>query len=76
MGDFLLGTGYFMLIFIVMTVVCNFIFLFLSWEFLGLESERGCSVCWPSNKITRRIARAFARLVLKILKIACRYIFT
>ena len=51
MGDFLLGTGYFMLIFIVMAVVCNFIFLFLSWEFLGLESERGGSVCWLNNKI-------------------------
>ena len=21
------------------------------WEFLDLESERGCSVCWPNNKI-------------------------
>ena len=21
------------------------------WEFLGLESERGVSVCWPNNKI-------------------------
>ena len=21
------------------------------WEFLGLESERGASVCWPNNKI-------------------------
>ena len=21
------------------------------WEFLGFESERGGSVCWPNNKI-------------------------
>ena len=37
-----------------MTVVCNFyfsIFLRLTWEFLGLESEREDSVCWPNNKI-------------------------
>ena len=37
-----------------MTVVGNFyfsIFLRLTWEFLGLESERGGSVCWPNNKI-------------------------
>jgi len=35
-------------------VVGNFyfsIFLRLMWEFLGLESERGGSVCWPNNKI-------------------------
>jgi len=29
-----------------------------------------------NNKITRRIARAFARLVLKIQKISCRCILT
>jgi len=37
-----------------MAVVGNFyffIFLRLTWEFLGLESERGDSVCWPNNKI-------------------------
>ena len=37
-----------------MAVVGNFyfsIFLRLMWEFLGLESERGGSVCWPNNKI-------------------------
>ena len=37
-----------------MTLVGNFyfsIFLRLTWEFLGLESERGGSVCWPNNKI-------------------------
>jgi len=37
-----------------MTVVGNFyffIFLRLAWEFLGLESECGGSVCWPNNKI-------------------------
>ena len=37
-----------------MAVVGNFyfyIFLRLTWEFLGLESERGGSVCWPNNKI-------------------------
>ena len=28
-----------------------FIFLRLTCEFLGLESERGGSVCWPNNKI-------------------------
>ena len=27
------------------------IFLWLMWEFLDLESERGGSVCWPNNKI-------------------------
>ena len=37
-----------------MAVVGNFyffIFLRLMWKFLGLESERGVSVCWPNNKI-------------------------
>ena len=37
-----------------MAVVSNFyfsIFLRLMWEFLGLESERGDSDCWPNNKI-------------------------
>ena len=37
-----------------MAVVDNFyfsIFLRLMWEFLGLESERGGSICWPNNKI-------------------------
>ena len=37
-----------------MAVVDNFnlfYFLRLTWEFLDLESERGCSVCWPNNKI-------------------------
>ena len=37
-----------------MAVVGNFyfsIFLQLTGEFLGLESERGGSVCWPNNKI-------------------------
>ena len=37
-----------------MAVVNNFyfsIFLRLTWEFLGLQSERGGSVCWPNNKI-------------------------
>ena len=37
-----------------MAVVGHFyfsIFLRLTWEFLGLESERGDSVCWPNNKI-------------------------
>ena len=37
-----------------MAVVGNFyfsIFFRLMWEFLGLESERGGSVCWPNNKI-------------------------
>ena len=37
-----------------MAVVGHFyfsIFLRLTWEFLGLESERGGSVCWPNNKI-------------------------
>ena len=46
--------GYFMLIFIIMTVVGNFYFSYflrLIWEFLDLESERGVSVCWPNNKI-------------------------
>ena len=46
--------GYFRLIFIVIAVVGNFyfsIFLQLTWKFLGLESERGVSVCWPNNKI-------------------------
>jgi len=35
-------------------VVGNFyfsIFLGLTWEFLGLESEREDSVYWPNNKI-------------------------
>ena len=27
------------------------IFFRLTWEFLGLESKRGGSVCWPNNKI-------------------------
>ena len=46
-----------MLIFIVMAVVSIFyfsIFLKLMWEFLGLESKRGGSVCWPNNKIIDR----------------------
>ena len=37
-----------------MVVVGNFyfsIFLRLTWEFLGFESERGGSICWPNNKI-------------------------
>ena len=37
-----------------MAVVVNFyfsIFLQLTWEFLGIESEREGSVCWPNNKI-------------------------
>jgi len=45
---------YFSLMFIIMSVVGNFyfsIFLRLTWEFLGLESERGGSVCWSNNKI-------------------------
>ena len=29
------------------------IFLRLMWEFLGLESERGGSVCWSNNKIIK-----------------------
>ena len=62
-----------------MAVMGNFNFSFflrLTWEFLDLESERGGSVCWPNNKITRRMTRAFARLVLKIQKFACCCIFT
>ena len=54
MGDFYLGTGVFYANFIIMAVVGNFYFstfLRLMWKFLGLESERGCSVCWPNNKI-------------------------
>ena len=46
--------GYFRLIFIIIAVVGNFyfsIFFRLTWGFLGLESERGGSVCWPNNKI-------------------------
>ena len=36
-----------------MAVVGNLpFFLRLTWEFLGHESERGGSVCWPNNKIT------------------------
>ena len=37
-----------------MAVMDNFyysIFLRLTWEYLGLKSERGGSVCWPNNKI-------------------------
>ena len=37
-----------------MAVMGNFyfsIFLRLTWEFLGFESERRGSVCWPNNKI-------------------------
>ena len=44
-----------------MAVVGNFyfsIFLRLMREFLGLESERGGSVCQPNNKITSKVARA------------------
>jgi len=70
-----------------MAVVGNFyfsIFLRLTWEFLGLESEHGDSVCWPNNKITREAARAFARLVLILeiylaplhLIIVCKFIFS
>ena len=43
-----------MLIFIVIAVVGNFyffIFLRLTWKFLGLENERECSICWLNNKI-------------------------
>ena len=37
-----------------MAVMDNFyfsMFLRLTWEFLGLESECGGSVCWSNNKI-------------------------
>ena len=72
--------GYIGPTFIIMAVVGNFNFFYflrLTWEFLALESERGGSVCWPNNNIiTRRIAHAFARLVLKIQKFACRCILT
>jgi len=34
-----------------MSVVGNFYFFRLMWEFLDLESECGGSVCWPNNKI-------------------------
>ena len=40
-------------------VVGNFyfsIFSRLTWKFLGLENERGDSVCWLNNKITRLMA--------------------
>ena len=40
--------------FIIMAVVSNLNFSYffrLMWEFLGLESERGGSICWPNNKI-------------------------
>ena len=30
---------------------CFFIFLRLTWKFLDFESERGCSICWPNNKM-------------------------
>ena len=44
---FNLAQGYFRLFFIIMAVVGNFyfsIFLRLTWEFLGIQSERECSV--------------------------------
>ena len=56
---FNLAQGYFRIIFIVMVVVGNFyffIFLRLTWEFLGLENERGGSVCWQNNKIIDRFS--------------------
>ena len=31
------------------------------WEFLGIESERGCFVCWPNNKIIDRLTRSMMR---------------
>ena len=45
----------FRLIFIIMAVMGNFyfsIFFRLTWEFLGLESERGGSVCWINVRIS------------------------
>ena len=51
--------GYFGPIFIIMAVVGNFNFFYflrLMWEFLGLESDCGASVCWPNNKIIDCIA--------------------
>ena len=45
-----------------MAVVDNFyfsIFLRLTWEFLGLESERGGLVCYPNNKIIDRYPFTF-----------------
>ena len=45
-----------------MAVVGNFyfsIFLRLTWEFLGLESERGGSVCWPNNFIIMAVMGNF-----------------
>ena len=58
--------GILVCVFVMAVVVILIFFLRLMWEFLGLESERRDFVCWTNNKITRRIARAFAQLVLKI----------
>ena len=58
---------YFRLFFIVMAVVGNFyffIFLRLTWEFLGLESKRRGSVCWPNNKIIDWMMEPTARVVI------------
>ena len=40
-------------------------FLQLTWEFLGIESERGGSICWPNNKIIDRFASEFGWIVLE-----------
>ena len=53
---------YLRLIFIIMAMVGNFyfsIFLRLTWEFLGFESERGASVCWPNNKIIDEVSCSY-----------------
>ena len=40
-----------------------FIFLRLTWKFLGLESGRGGSVCWPNNKIIDLFINKFVLIV-------------
>ena len=53
-----------------MVVVSNldfFSFFRLMWEFLGLESERGGSVCWSNNKIIEDVVRYnFIPIILKL----------
>ena len=59
-----------------MTVVGNFnfsYFLRLMWEFLGLEIERGGSVCWPNNKISQYTVRLQLFYFFRRGAMVCKY---
>ena len=69
---------YFGLIFIAMAVVGNFnfsYFLRLTWEFLGLEIERGGSVGWPNNTISQYTVRLQLFYFFQRGVVLCKYFF-